>query len=138
MGNVTKAREGAFKVAAGVPSSNGVVTDSGRLLHIAGQTSKDINGKNFGVGDISAQTEQVLRKIEDIVSAEGGSLADICRMLIFITDPAHLRPVMEVRRKFFSEPYPACTAVVVQLADPEWLIEIEATAALTASSGVIR
>jgi enamine deaminase RidA (YjgF/YER057c/UK114 family) len=38
---------------------------------------------------------------------------------------------MEVRRRYFREPFPAATAVVVSgLANPEWLVEIEATAVL--------
>ena len=48
-----------------------------------------------------------------------------------LTSRDHLPTVMEVRRRYFKEPYPATTAgVVAGLANPEWLIEIEATAVL--------
>ena len=38
--------------------------------------------------------------------------------------------MMEVRREYFNEPYPASTVVICSLANPEWLLEAEATAAL--------
>ena len=58
------------------------------------------------------------------------AVCDICRLLIFITHPSHLQKMMEVRREYFNEPYPASTVVICSLANPEWLLEAEATAAL--------
>lgn len=58
-------------------------------------------------------------------------MADICRLMIFIVDPSDLPAVMEARQEFFSAPYPASTVVVARLLNPDWLIEVEATAALS-------
>ena len=116
--------------APGAPSSVATRTACGTLIHIAGQTPRDQNGDTVGLGDIGLQTHQVMLRLKAIVEDQGGTLADICRMLIFITDPAHLAEMMAVRREYFQEPYPASTAVIAGLANPEWLIEIEATAAL--------
>ncbi len=114
----------------GTPSSVATRSESGPLLHIAGQTPRDESGKTVGIGDITAQTHQVMRRLKWIVEAEGGSLSDICRLMIYITHPQHLAKTMEVRKQYFSEPYPATTAVITQLANPEWLIEVDGTAAL--------
>jgi 2-iminobutanoate/2-iminopropanoate deaminase len=59
-------------------------------------------------------------------------MADVCRMVIFVTDRAFLPRVMEARKRYFVAPYPANTALVVNgLANPDWLVEIEATACIT-------
>ena len=50
---------------------------------------------------------------------------------MYLTSRDQLPTVMDVRRRYFREPFPATTAVVVSgLANPEWLVEIEATAVL--------
>ncbi len=61
----------------------------------------------------------------------GGGLADIARLAIFITEREHIEPVMAVRRRVLTLPYPTTTVVIVAgLVNPEWLVEIEATAVL--------
>lgn len=113
------------------PYSPATRTEGGAMLHISGQVAQDSDGRNIGVGDIRAQADQVVRNIKTIVESQGATLADICRITIFLTAREYLPVVMEVRRQYFQEPYPAATAVIVSgLAHPEWLVEIEATAVL--------
>ena len=113
------------------PLSMATITESPRLLHISGQVSQDINGNTVGPGDIEKQTSQVIEHINTLVNEQGGTLADICKITIFLTSRDHLPTVMEVRRRYFKQPYPATSAVIVAgLANPEWMIEIEALAAL--------
>src|SRR5215204_1598717 len=113
------------------PLSMATVTQSARLLHISGQVSQDINGNTVGPGDIEKQTSQVIEHINTLVNEQGGTLADICKITIFLTARDHLPTVMEVRRRYFKQPYPATSAVIVAgLANAEWMIEIEALAAL--------
>jgi 2-iminobutanoate/2-iminopropanoate deaminase len=113
------------------PFSMATVTQSVRLLHISGQVAQDVSGKTVGAGDIEAQTVQVLENIKILVEEQNGLLADICKISIFLTSREHLPTVMEVRRRYFQPPYPATTAVIVSgLASAEWMIEIEALAAL--------
>ena len=84
-----------------------------------------------GPGDIEKQTSQVIEHINTLVNEQGGTLADICKITIFLTSRDHLPTVMEVRRRYFKQPYPATSAVIVAgLANAEWMIEIEALAAL--------
>ncbi len=52
--------------------------------------------------------------------------------MVYLPTRDHLPTVMNVRRRYFREPYPATTAVVIAgLANPEWLVEIEGTAVLS-------
>lgn len=113
------------------PYSLATLTEGSRILHISGQVAQDDTGKTIGVDDVAAQTEKVIDNIVALVTQAGGSLSDVCKVVIFLTTREHLPAVMDVRRRRFSEPYPATSAVVVAgLANPEWLIEIEATAVL--------
>jgi enamine deaminase RidA (YjgF/YER057c/UK114 family) len=113
------------------PISLATLAEGRKVLHISGQVSMDARGKTVGKGDIEAQTAQALGNVKTLVEKAGGSLADVCRIVVFVTAREYLPKVMEVRRRFLSDPYPATTSVIVSgLADPEWLVEIEATAVL--------
>jgi len=128
---ITEIRPATVFKAPTAPFSHGTVGTGSRILQISGQVPVDAAGNNVGEGDIEAQTEQVIANIRAIVEAAGGSLADVSRLLIFLTDRAHLAKVMEVRKRHFAEPYPCATAVVVSgLANADWDIEIEVTASL--------
>jgi 2-iminobutanoate/2-iminopropanoate deaminase len=117
--------------ASPAPFSMATLTQSGKLLHISGQVSQDISGKTVGVGDIEKQTAQVIDNIVLLLNEQNASLTDVCKVTIFLTSRDHLAKVMEVRRRYFKAPYPATSAVIVAgLANAEWMIEIEATAAL--------
>jgi 2-iminobutanoate/2-iminopropanoate deaminase len=113
------------------PLSMATMTQSVQLMHISGQVPQDATGKTIGPGNIEEQTIQVIENIKTLVSEGGGSLSDICKITIFLTSRDHLPTVMDVRRRYFARPYPATSAViVVGLANPEWMIEVEALAAL--------
>jgi 2-iminobutanoate/2-iminopropanoate deaminase len=117
--------------ASPAPFSMATITDTARLMHISGQVAQDATGRTVGPGDIEKQTVQVIENIKTLVSEQGGALSDICKITIFMISRDHLPTVMDVRRRYFTRPYPATSAVVVAgLANPEWMIEIEALAAL--------
>ncbi len=120
---------GVFDTPA--PMSQSTLTPVGRMLHISGQTPQAEDGSTVAVGDITGQTEKALSNIEALVEAAGGSLADVCRIVVYITDRTDLPAVMQVRKRMLPEPYPATTAIVAGgLGNREWLVEIEATAVL--------
>jgi enamine deaminase RidA (YjgF/YER057c/UK114 family) len=113
------------------PYSVATATTGGHMVHVSGQVPQDASGKNVGIGDIAVQADRVLASIKSLVEAEGGTMADVCRMVIYTTDRAHFPGIMEARKRYFKPPYPANTAVVVSgLASPDWLVEIEATAVI--------
>jgi 2-iminobutanoate/2-iminopropanoate deaminase len=101
----------------------------GDLVIVSGQASIDEQGAIVGAGDFDAQADQTFRNLARVVEAGGSSLERIVKVTIFLTDMANFPKVVELRRKWFTPPYPADTIVEVSsLALPELEIEIEAIA----------
>jgi enamine deaminase RidA (YjgF/YER057c/UK114 family) len=105
---------------------------AGNTLYISGQLGLDVDGKLVGPGDARAQARQAWRNLEAILAAYGASLRNLVKTTTFITHWAYRPLVGEARDEFFPEPpYPPSTLVVVQgLAEPRFLVEIEAIAVL--------
>lgn len=113
------------------PFSPATISAAGRLLHVSGQVAQGPDGKTIGIGDVAKQTETAIENLKALLSAANASLDDVCRVVIYLVSRDHLPAVIAARRRNFREPYPAATVIVVAgLANPEWLVEIEATAAL--------
>ena len=111
--------------------SNSIRAEAGPLLFIAGQVALDAGGKLVGPGDIRAQATQVLENIRAIVEANGGTMADIAKVTVFVRDIAAFNTISDIRARYFPKDGPASAIVEVSaLAWPEFLIEIEAIAAL--------
>ena len=103
----------------------------GRALHISGHVSQDADGQTVGRGDMAVQTRQVLDNIRSVLASVGGTMDDIAKVTVFVTDVGRIDEIHQVRAEFFTKPYPASTLVqVAQLIDPDWLIEIEAVAVI--------
>jgi 2-iminobutanoate/2-iminopropanoate deaminase len=111
--------------------SSGVEAPSGRTVYVSGQVAFDAEGKVIGEGDIKAQTETVLEHVKTVVEEAGGSMEDIVKVTVFITNMGLYDQIHEVRRRYFEEPFPASSMVEVSaLIDPRLLIEIEAVAVI--------
>ena len=106
------------------------VKKSGTPLFISGQVALDGDGRLVGEGDIAAQVEQVFRNLRTVVDACGGSLDDVVKITIYVTDPSYRPAVAAARQHHFKEgQYPASTYLVVTaLAVPQLLVEVEAVA----------
>jgi reactive intermediate/imine deaminase len=101
----------------------------GDLLFVSGQAAIDETGAVVGTGDFDLQAEQTFRNLGRVLEAGGSSLADVVKVTIFLTDMANFPKIVELRGRWFSEPWPADTIVEVSaLALPELEIEIEAIA----------
>lgn len=109
-----------------------VAAQGARTVYISGQVSIDAAGNIVGVGDLAAQTEQVMENLSTALSAAGATFDDVVKITTFVVGykPEHRAVISEVRgRHLPADNPPASTLVGVQaLAGPEWLIEIEATA----------
>jgi 2-iminobutanoate/2-iminopropanoate deaminase len=104
----------------------------GELLFVSGQAAIDERGQLVGVGDFDAQAEQAFRNLERVLEAGGSSLRDVAKVTIFLTDMSNFARIVELRGKWFSEPYPADSIIQVSaLALPELDIEIEAVAVVS-------
>lgn len=105
----------------------------GNLLFISGQAGAGDDGR-IVAGGFRAQGEQAFANLRRALEAGGSSLKDVVKVTIFVTDMGHFPDVVELRRRFFSAPYPADTiAEVKALYDPAAMIEIEAIAAVRAA-----
>jgi len=116
--------------------SHGVVVEGGRLLMLAGQDASDADGRVVAKGDLAAQYEQVVKNLKAVVEAAGGTLQDIVKLNIYVTDceayRAQLKPLGEIHRAYFGRHYPAMALFEVKgLFNPEAMIEMEGIAHLT-------
>jgi 2-iminobutanoate/2-iminopropanoate deaminase len=111
--------------------SQGILTESGKLLFIAGQTASDKDGNVVGKGDIKAQTRQVFENIKAVLEAAGGSFDNVVMTTTYITDRKYREGYNEVRRGIYKTDPPTSTLVIVSgLANPDYLIEIACIASL--------
>ena len=102
----------------------------GNLLFISGQAGAGDDGKIVD-GGFRAQGEQAFANLRRALEAGGSSLKDVIKVTIFVTDMGSFQEVVALRRKFFSQPYPADTIAEIRaLYDRAALIEIEAIAAV--------
>ena len=112
-----------------------IVTATGRkMVFISGQTAWDERKDIVGEDSVLEQARQAFRNLEKAMEAVGGTLKDIVALRIYIVDyQAECGTAVGtvLREVFSSEKRPASTWIGVSaLADPEFLIEIEATAVL--------
>ena len=98
------------------------------VAHLAGMTAGGTEGDEY------AQAKAIFTKIRHLVEAAGGSMADILKVTIFVTDITQREKVWQARREFFTGNFPASTLVqVAALANPSLKVEIEAVACIGAS-----
>ena len=103
----------------------------GRFVFISGMTSKGADGSVVGVGDIEAQTRQMCENVKAAVEAAGGTMADICRVDVYVKDMAGFDTIHRVRRAYFPDPPPASTMVAISgFTHPDYLIEMAAIAVI--------
>lgn len=103
----------------------------GDVLYISGQAGYGDDGKIVD-GGFRAQGEQAFSNLRRALEAGGSSLDNVGKVTIFLTDMGNFEEVVELRRKYFTAPYPADTIVEINaLYTPEAVIEIEAIAAVT-------
>ena len=75
-----------------------------------------------------------MANIRLLLDEAGGTLADIVKVIVYLTDIRYREPVYRVMGRWLKGVYPVSTGIVVSaLARPEWLVEIDATAVLPSS-----
>jgi carbonic anhydrase len=114
--------------------SQGVVASGRRTLYVSGQTAWDSHKQLIGGADLEGQARRALLNLQAVVEGAGGTLDDVVSVRIYVVDyqPGKAAAVARAFGDFFSgDVKPACTWVgVAALADPFFLIEVEATALL--------
>jgi len=105
------------------------VVKAGNTIYVAGQVAQDETGQVVGRGDITAQATQVFENLKKALAAAGADFRNVVKINIYLTDPRYREPLGKVRAQYIRDPLPASTLVVVAgLAEPDYLIEIEAVA----------
>ena len=105
------------------------------VVYLRGQVGQDLDtSASVGIGDVEAQAERAMANIELLLDEAGGALADIVKVIVYLTDIRYREPVYRVMGRWLKGVYPVSTGIVVSaLARPEWLVEIDATAVLSSS-----
>tara|TARA_B110000503_G_scaffold78412_1_gene120514 strand:- start:173 stop:556 length:384 start_codon:yes stop_codon:yes gene_type:complete len=98
----------------------------GNTVWISGQIPLDPKTMVVVAGDTAAQTEQVFKNLAAIAKAAGGSLNDVVKINISLTDLAEFSNVNEVMARYFDAPYPARACVQVAALPKAVDVEIEA------------
>ena len=100
---------------------------AGDTLYLSGQLGFDPATMQLVEG-IDAQILRVFENLKAVVEAAGGTLADVVKLNIYLTDLVHFPKVNEVMAQYFCEPYPARAAIGVSALPRGGLVEAEGVA----------
>lgn len=104
---------------------------AGNLLFLSGQIPLVPESGRMVEGRIGEQTHQVLRNLSAVIEAAGGSLSDVVKTTIYMTDLTDFGIVNEIYKSYFPDDPPARATVQVSALPKGALIEIEAIADLS-------
>ena len=116
---------------ANPPGYSHVVKD-GKTVYVAGQLARDGEGKTVGVGDFSAQAEQVFNNVRGALESVGSNMNAIMKMNVFMTHREDIPAYRVIRPKFVpDDALPVSTLILCSgLADPDFRIEVEVIATI--------
>ena len=108
------------------------VVAAGRLVFLRGQVAQDLDtAQNVGVGDPVAQTHRVMQNIGQLLEECGATMEHLAKIVVYLVDVRHREAVYRTMGEYLRGVHPVSTGiVVVALARPEWLVEIDATAVI--------
>jgi enamine deaminase RidA (YjgF/YER057c/UK114 family) len=107
----------------------------GNIVAVGGTTAGS-GGTPVAIGDPAAQTRAILEIIAKSLADAGASLKDVIRTRTYLVDIAHWEAVGRVHGEFFGDIRPASSMLEVSgFISPDWLVEIEADAVVSGSSG---
>jgi len=96
----------------------------GQTVYLSGQIGLDPASMQMVEG-VDAQIHRVFQNLAAVAAAAGGSLADVVKLNIFLTDLTHFPQVNEIMAGYFSQPYPARAAVGVAALPRGALVEAD-------------
>lgn len=112
------------------PAAIGTYSQAVRVantLYLSGQIGLDPNNMTL-VDGIEAQAHQVFRNLIAVIEAAGGSVHDLVKLNIFLTDLSHFSLINSIMAQYCHEPYPARAAVQVAALPKNALIEADGVA----------
>jgi len=102
----------------------------GTTVYMSGQIPLVPDTMEMVQGDMEAQIRRVFDNLQAVAEAAGGSLADIAKLNIFLTDLGHFQLVNKVMGDYFQQPYPARAAIGVASLPKDAAVEMDAVMAL--------
>lgn len=108
------------------------VVARGATIFLRGQCPQDLDtAKNIESHDPVEQTHKVMQNIRQLVEECGGKMEHVTKLVVYITDVRYREAIYRTMGEYIRGVHPVCTGlVVVALARPEWLVEIDATAVI--------
>jgi enamine deaminase RidA (YjgF/YER057c/UK114 family) len=110
-----------------------VVTVEGakKLVFCAGQVAADVEGTVLPPDNFAAQTKLVMKNLKNALAAGGAQLSDVTKVTIYICNPHDVPKARSILHDYFGKHPPGSTLCILRgLANPNFLLEIEAIAAL--------
>ena len=103
---------------------------AGDFVYTSGQLGLDPATGTFPEGGIKEQTRQSLTNVAAILKEAGSSMANVVKTTVFLVNMEDFAEMNSVYAEFFTEPYPARSAVAVKTLPKNALVEIEVVAAM--------
>ncbi|KAA3625193.1 MAG: RidA family protein, partial [Proteobacteria bacterium] len=113
----------------GAPGAIGTYSQavvSGSMLYVSGQIPLDPATMEVVEGGMDAKIRRVFDSVKAICEAAGGSLNQVVRLTIYLTDLSHFPLVNEIMSEYFDKPYPARAAVGVAALPKDVPVEMDA------------
>lgn len=119
--------------SAGAPAAIGPYSQAvkvGNTIYLSGQIALDPVSGQLVEGGFEAQVHRAFQNMKAVADAAGGSLADVVKLTLFLTDLAHFPKANEIMQSYFAQPYPARSTVGVASLPRGALFEAEAVMVL--------
>jgi len=111
--------------------SQAVVSNGGKVVWLAGQTTAEDSSGNSLVGDFDGQVREVFARLGKTLEDAGGALGDMVTMTVFITDARFGDRFTQLRKGIFGDNFPASALITVAgLVRPELLVEVQGVAVI--------
>jgi enamine deaminase RidA (YjgF/YER057c/UK114 family) len=130
---VTLTRKSPAKTHKPFANYSHVVTAQGasKLIFCAGQVAAEPSGKVLPPDDFAAQTKLVMENLTLALAEGGANLKDVVKVTIYVCNPHDVQKARSILQEYFGDDPPASTLCVLRgLANPNYLLEIEAIAAV--------
>jgi len=97
----------------------------GNTVYLSGQIPLVPSTMQIVSDDFEAQVVQVFENLTAVCTAAGGTINDIVKLNIFLTDLSHFAKVNEIMSRYFSQPYPALAAIGVKQLPKDAQVEMD-------------
>ena len=112
------------------PYSQAIAVSQGKTIYLSGQIPIDLSVGDITALDIQSQTKQVILNLNNILKEAGGSLSNIVKTTVFLTDMSEFSAMNEIYASFFKDECPARSTIEVCKLPKNAKIEIEAIAVI--------